>query len=389
MKIAIVGAGPAGAQLAHELSRQGAEVHLFDAREAWEKPCGGGVTSKALADFPFLRKNEAPKQLVSSLRLISAAGREVTVAPRSDFAIYSRRELGRLMRERAVTAGARLHVARVEQTTALAGRGRSGWSLVTAEGEIEVDLLIGADGASSVIRRRVGVQFGQEDFAYGLGWHVGGTSSTGPAGHVDVRYLDEVTGYLWLFPRTDHLAYGIASGYREATPAQLKAKLFDYIERQNPAAAAQIRAGGPEVRFHAAMIPALGVASWDRLRASDPAKGWALIGDAAGFVDPLTGEGIYYAIKSASLLAESLISGRFDDFESRWRESFGHELRRAAQLSDKFYSGDYAGASMAERMVQLAKRHRGVRETLRDLIAGDQGYVDLKERLLRNALRVW
>jgi len=54
MRVGIVGAGPAGAHLAHELSRAGATVYLYDAREAWEKPCGGGVTSKALEDYPFL-----------------------------------------------------------------------------------------------------------------------------------------------------------------------------------------------------------------------------------------------------------------------------------------------------------------------------------------------
>lgn len=386
MRVAIVGAGPAGAQLAHELSLQGAEVHIFDARDAWEKPCGGGVTSKALAEFSFLQESRAPRQMVPALRLISAAGREVRVKPRADFAIYSRRELGRLMRERALGAGARLHHERVEKTVREGGA----WRIETGSGrQMEVDLLVGADGASSVIRRRVGVRFSQADFAYGLGWHVSGVPATEPAGEVHVRYLDEVTGYLWLFPRTDHLSYGIASGYRESTPAELKARLLDYIRRQNPEAAARISAGAPGVRFYAAMIPALGVASWDRLRASNEAAGWALIGDAAGFVDPLTGEGIYYAMKSAKLLADSLAAGRLANYEERWREEFGRELRRAAELSDKFYSGNYGGAPMAERMVQLAKYHRGVRETLRDLIAGDQGYLDLKTRLVRNAARLW
>ncbi len=397
MKIAIIGAGPAGAQLAHELSMQGAEVDLYDPRPPWEKPCGGGVTSKALAEFPFLLENPAPRQpiprqptprqptprqMISSLRLMSAAGREVTVKPRAAFAIYSRRELGRLLRERAVEAGARLHIERVEKTSRESGK----WVIETASGAVRrVDLLIGADGASSVIRRRVGIRFGAEDFAYGLGWHVRGAPA---ASQVDVRYLAGLSGYLWLFPRADHLSYGIASGYRETTPAELKERLLGYVEWQNPEAARRIRSGAAETSFYAAMIPALGVSSWDRLRASNADEGWALIGDAAGFVDPLTGEGIYYALKSAHLLARA-ISGRLTDYEEMWRESFGRDLRRAAELSDRFYSGNYAGASMAERMVQLAKRHRGVRETLRDLISGDQGYLDLKSRLVADAWRVW
>jgi flavin-dependent dehydrogenase len=56
------------------------------------------------------------------------------------------------------------------------------------------------------------------------------------------------------------------------------------------------------------MIPALDISTWDRLKACDARRAWALVGDAAGFVDPLTGEGIYYAIKSADLLAGALVN---------------------------------------------------------------------------------
>src|SRR5262249_36738583 len=109
MRVAIVGAGPAGAHLAHQLTINGIEALLIDPREAWEKPCGGGVTSKALREFKFLRDNAAPKQMISSLKLITSRSRELTISPRNDFAIYSRKELSRMMRERAVVAGAQLH----------------------------------------------------------------------------------------------------------------------------------------------------------------------------------------------------------------------------------------------------------------------------------------
>jgi flavin-dependent dehydrogenase len=136
------------------------------------------------------------------------------------------------------------------------------------------------------------------------------------------------------------------------------------------------------------MIPALDVSTWDRLKACDAKRAWALVGDAAGFVDPLTGEGIYYAIKSADLLAQAIMS-RVEDFDEMWRESFGAEMRRASQLQHRFYRGKFAGAPLTERMVQFARRHRGIREVLRDLIAGEQGYVDLKPRLVRSLVSVF
>jgi geranylgeranyl reductase family protein len=384
MRIAIVGAGPAGARLAHQLSEKGTEVLLFDAREAWEKPCGGGVTSKALREFEFLRDGATPKQMISSLRLITARNRELTIAPRYDFAIYSRKELGWMMRRLAAGAGARLHCSRVENTEFVNGK----WRIETAGGDFTADFLVGADGASSVIRRRLGLKFESKDFAYALGWHVK-TDRIEP--QVDVKYLDEFSGYLWQFPRTDHISYGIASGFQETTPARLKARLIDFIETQHREIARELKmASGnstPRASFYAAMIPSLDVSTWDRLKACDAKRAWALVGDAAGFVDPLTGEGIYYAIKSADLLARALVNrgGRVEDFDEMWRAEFGAELRRAAELQDRFYYGNFAGAPLTERMVQFARRHRGVRETLRDLVAGDQGYVGLKSRLLRSA----
>src|SRR5262249_57742104 len=97
------------------------------------------------------------------------------------------------------------------------------------------------------------------------------------------------------------------------------------------------------------------------------------------------GGGIYEGIKSAALGAKAGVN-RGDDFEEVGRAEFGGELRGAAELQHRFYRGNFAGAPLTERMVQFARRHRGVREALRDLVAGDQGYVGLKSRLLRSAL---
>jgi geranylgeranyl reductase family protein len=382
MKVAIVGAGPAGSHLAYQLAVDGFDALLFDARDAWEKPCGGGVTSKALREFDFLRDGPAQKQMISSLRLISARDRVLTVTPRDDFAIYSRRELSAMMRQRAVDAGAQLHCSRVERTEF--GNGK--WRIETSDGNFTADFLVGADGASSVIRRRVGVKFEPKDFAYALGWHV---RDSQPPSRVDVKYLDEFSGYLWLFPRTDHISYGIASGYRETTPARLKALLIEFIEAQDSGLAHELKmaSGNSSLRasFYAAMIPALDVSTWDRLKVCDAKHGWALIGDAAGFVDPITEEGIYYAIKSADLLSKALLSN-INLYEDMWRSNFGLELRHAALIRKHFYSGRFARGAVTDRMIQIAQHHRGIRNILCDLISGDQGYVNLKNQLLKKLL---
>jgi flavin-dependent dehydrogenase len=110
-----------------------------------------------------------------------------------------------------------------------------------------------------------------------------------------------------------------------------------------------------------------------------------LLGDAAGFADPVTGEGIYYALRSAELFAEAYLEGDAAAYEERWRADFGRELRRASAMRRRFY-GEFLGAPFTDRMIDFARLHPGIRRTLRELVAGDQGYVNLKRALARSAL---
>jgi flavin-dependent dehydrogenase len=135
---------------------------------------------------------------------------------------------------------------------------------------------------------------------------------------------------------------------------------------------------------YAARIPGLSPATWDNR--SVCGDDWALLGDAAGFADPVTGEGIYYALRSAELFAEAYLRGDVRSYEASWRADFGAELRRAAQMRRRFY-GNFWGAPFTERMIEFAKGHRGVRRVLGDLVAGEQGYTNLKKKLMKSALR--
>ena len=75
-EIAIIGAGPAGAHLATRLASEGRDVILFDPKGAWEKPCGGGVPTRALREFAFILKStDYPRRLVRRITMISPLGR--------------------------------------------------------------------------------------------------------------------------------------------------------------------------------------------------------------------------------------------------------------------------------------------------------------------------
>src|SRR5207253_5463976 len=83
-QIAIIGGGPSGAMCGEQLARAGHQVNLYDEHLAWEKPCGGGLTHKAIQCFPFLLDNSYPKKLVHSVELISSQEHRATLGMRSE-----------------------------------------------------------------------------------------------------------------------------------------------------------------------------------------------------------------------------------------------------------------------------------------------------------------
>src|SRR5207302_6977076 len=112
-KIAVVGGGPAGAFVAAQLARSGREVLLFDEKLAWEKPCGGGLTDKAIARWPFLRDAQAERNWISQCQLIAPSGRKVSFPLDRQIAIFSRQVLNGLLLERSSRAGAQVCQERV------------------------------------------------------------------------------------------------------------------------------------------------------------------------------------------------------------------------------------------------------------------------------------
>jgi flavin-dependent dehydrogenase len=107
--------------------------------------------------------------------------------------------------------------------------------------------------------------------------------------------------------------------------------------------------------------------------------GFALVGDAAGLGDPITGEGIYYALRSSELLASALLEdGSPARYPERALEDFGRDLLKATALHRRFYAAGFSG-----RMVRFAAQSPAVRRILGELVLGRQGYRGLKRRLLR------
>jgi geranylgeranyl reductase family protein len=392
----IVGAGPAGSFAADLLAKGGASVALFDGRPEGEpKACGGGVTAKALKAWPQLLN--AVGRTIHELDLYSPSSKKLHLELEEPFAIYSRIAFDCYLRDRARDAGA--HVISTKISARKIERAEHGWRLKSDSGnEWQGSLLIAADGANSGIAKMLAGKIQPSDMEVAFGYRAP-LPSNGTAPTV-VAFLPGWVGYAWAFPRPDHISFGIATTQDAFEHEPLDDLLWRFMigyyhqsegakvnfwEDTDTTATARIRAHlDSTAERYAARIPGLAAETWDqRTTCGDD---WALLGDAAGFADPVTGEGIYYALRSAELLAQAYVSGDFCSYEQLWRADFGAELRRAAQMRRRFY-GNFWGAPFTERMIEFARGHRGVKRVLGDLVAGEQGYTDLKKKLVKRALR--
>lgn len=373
-KIAIVGGGPAGAFVAAELARAGKEVFLFDEKLAWEKPCGGGVTDKALARWPFLREAAVERNWISECELTAPSGRKVSFQLDRQIAIFSRLALNGLMLQRARDAGA--HVIR-ERVVEISG-GPAQWLLKSNSSSHCADFVVLSAGARNPFRSQFAGEIAAENFIVAAGYYVPGTHQK-----VHVRFLPGLQGYLWVFPRADHFSVGICGNMHNGNTASLRRTL----ERCLP----DFGLNRDGAQFYAHIIPSYTVNTLRTARFCG--EGWAMAGDAAGFVDAITGEGIYYALQSAELLSQALFSeasvyDATESYAAAIRRELLPELERAARIADRFYSGEWLGGPVIERMIHLTGRSPRFRDLMRDLFAGSQGYGDLKQRVGRSLPRI-
>ena len=366
--VAVLGGGPAGAFAAEQLSAQGLRAIVFDEKLAWEKPCGGGLTYKAYHQYPFLIDNHTPKRTIHETVLASPDAGSVTLKLQSPLLIYSRLDLNNLLLSRAIHSG-----ADVEKTRVLAiEKHLSGWRVHTKANKIDADYCIVATGARNPLRD-FGTQLSAADTMVTLGYYVPGNRD-----RINIQFLSGLEGYIWVFPRCGHLSVGICG--KGNTAAALRKRLELYMNQQN--------LSSEGATFYSHVLPSLDASAWPRNRVAGP--GWMAVGDAAGLVDPITGEGLYYAIRSADLASQALFAEapNPDVCSNAYRRLLGRDftqdLEFGSRLAKQVFRGNFLFGAIPNRMVQFTRRSPRFMSTMQDLFAGTQSYLTLKRRLFTN-----
>jgi len=395
--VLIVGAGPAGATAALRLAQAGVPVRLIDRTPfPRNKPCGGGISVRILRRFPYLAQalSRIPTHEISRLYLEGPAGESTIVESDTPAALMIRRvEFDALLVSLAVEAGAEL-VTGVDIVRACAG---SGQVMLTARDgrQFASTTVVAADGVNSVIARRLGLNSGWPSRSVALDmmeetpraalrdvdpstlWVAYGFDATG-------RFNGSVTpeGYAYIFPKRDHVNVGIGyvlSYFRKSVARPPYELQRDFINR--------VRARGVVVgesvrdNFTPALIPIGGPLP-------KPGRGRVLLaGDAGGFVNGFTAEGIYYAMVSGDLAARTISASPITTanlarpYRRAVNREIGAELRDSV-LIQRYLFGDRRRIATA---IAEAPKQAAMTRLILDLVIGRRSYRDVRRRILARA----
>lgn len=305
LRVAVVGGGPSGSCAAEVLAKGGCETYLIERKMDNCKPCGGAIPLCMIEEFDL--PMEIVDRRVTKMKMISPSNREVDVGQtlnEQEYIGMCRREvMDDFLRRRAGRYGANLVnglMQKIEggegdQPFKITYNAFDGDNSVGTKTELEVDVIIGADGANSRVAKTMGA--GEYDYAIAFQERI-----TLP--DKQMKYYEDLAEmyvgddvspdfYGWVFPKYDHVAVGTGTVVNKTAIKQYQTAIRDRSSEKC--------AGGKIIRVEAHPIP-------EHPRPKRVSGRVALVGDAAGYVTKCSGEGIYFAAKSGRMCAEAIVA---------------------------------------------------------------------------------
>ncbi len=358
IRVAVVGSGPAGSSAAETLAKAGIETYLFERKLDNAKPCGGAIPLCMVSEFEL--PPEIIDRRVRKMKMISPSNIEVNIGHTlkdDEYIGMCRREvLDGFLRDRAAKLGAKLINGTVYQLD-IPNNNHEPYTIRYADhsngegkGEmktLKVDVVIGADGANSRIAKAIDAG----DYNYAIAFQERIRLPEGQmAYYEDLAEMYVGTDvspdfYAWVFPKYDHVAVG--TGTMKVNKAIIKD-----LQAGIRARAAKRLEGGEIIKVEAHPIP-------EHPRPRRVVGRVALVGDAAGTVTNSSGEGIYFAAKSARMCAQTIVEATNggqklpteDDLKlylKRWDKQYGMTYLVLDLLQRVFYRSDAAREAFVE-----------------------------------------
>jgi len=294
--VIVIGAGPAGSVLAEKTANSGLKTLVLEKEKLpRDKPCAGIIPPRVYRLIPEI-PNDVVERNFKGYCVFSPSGIELRSKFLREGVIVDRKKFDFMLTKRAKDSGAEV----IEGSKVKGIEISDKFKVITENGkEYYSEFLAGADGANSSVRRLLGIGYG--NFALGVQYTFNLSNEI-----IDEKIGDWFEayyglmdyGYGWVSPLNNKIKVGLGGmddEFRKTPKKYLDDFTGKFMEEKN------IK-NLEIINFESHIIPFEGPVN-------KPCAGNAvLIGDAGGFVNPLTGEGIYYAIKSAHLAADSVIN---------------------------------------------------------------------------------
>jgi geranylgeranyl reductase family protein len=305
----VIGGGPAGSTTALRLADAGASVLVADkARFPRDKPCGGGLTMRAVRNCP-VDPTPVVEELVDVVEIRFRYGDRVVRESRAPFAwMTQRRRLDAFLLDAARERGAEV-LEGVSPKLEPAADGAPNVVVLGSGERVEADVVVGADGANGTIARTVGLGGGiVHGVAYEGNVPFGAESGSSVSREryerrCVIELADIPGGYGWVFPKGDHVNVGVGA-WKDEGP-----RIREHLARMcaghglDPASLSELRGHRLPLRVRGTRV------AGERV---------LLVGDAAGLVDPVTGDGMYECFVSSQLATDAvldLLAGRATSLE--------------------------------------------------------------------------